>query len=263
MTATRIARPRSRRWPRPSPTVPTSSCPPSCSRDATSASTSDRSTSRWATTVEDSPAIAAVRKVTAGTGAVVPVSFFEAARPAYFNSVAVVEDGTCWASTGRPTSPTVPGTRRSSTSRPGNTGFKTWATRHGRIGVGICWDQWFPEAARAMALQGADLLLLPDGHRQRGGQPGRQRHLGHVAPGHGRPRRVQPRPRGGGQPDRHRGRPDLLRLVVHRRPPGAATRSGRPNTVETISATLDLDGPPPIGPGGGSSATGGPSSTAI
>ena len=44
---------------------------------------------------------------------------------------------------------------------PGDTGFKTWATRHGRIGVGICWDQWFPEAARAMALQGADLLLYP------------------------------------------------------------------------------------------------------
>jgi N-carbamoylputrescine amidase len=115
----------------------------------------------WATTAEDSPAIEAVRKVTAGTGAVVPVSFFEDARPAYFNSVAVVEDGHVLGFYRKAHIPDGPGYEEKFYFTPGNTGFRTWATRHGRIGVGICWDQWFPEAARAMALQGADLLLYP------------------------------------------------------------------------------------------------------
>jgi N-carbamoylputrescine amidase len=115
----------------------------------------------WATTPEESPAIAAIRRVTAGTGAVVPVSFFEDARPAYFNSVAVVEDGNVLGIYRKAHIPDGPGYEEKFYFTPGNTGFLTWATRHGRIGVGICWDQWFPEAARAMALQGADLLLYP------------------------------------------------------------------------------------------------------
>jgi N-carbamoylputrescine amidase len=115
----------------------------------------------WATTLEENPAIAAVRKVTAGTGAVVPVSFFEAARPAYFNSVAVVEDGSVLGIYRKAHIPDGPGYEEKFYFSPGDTGFRTWSTRHGRIGVGICWDQWFPEAARAMALQGADLLLYP------------------------------------------------------------------------------------------------------
>jgi N-carbamoylputrescine amidase len=115
----------------------------------------------WATTPEDNPAIAAVQKVTAGTGAVVPVSFFEAARPAYFNSVAVVEDGVVLGIYRKSHIPDGPGYEEKFYFNPGDTGFRTWPTRHGRLGVGICWDQWFPEAARAMALQGADVLLYP------------------------------------------------------------------------------------------------------
>jgi N-carbamoylputrescine amidase len=115
----------------------------------------------WATTPGDNLAIAAVRKVTAGTGAVVPVSFFEAARPAYFNSVAVIEDGVVLGIYRKAHIPDGPGYEEKFYFNPGDTGFKAWRTRHGRIGVGICWDQWFPEAARAMALQGADLLLYP------------------------------------------------------------------------------------------------------
>jgi N-carbamoylputrescine amidase len=115
----------------------------------------------WASTVEASPAVAAVRKVTTGTGAVVPVSFFEDARPSYFNSVAVVEDGAVLGVYRKAHIPDGPGYEEKFYFTPGNTGFRTWSTRHGRIGVGICWDQWFPEAARAMALQGADLLLYP------------------------------------------------------------------------------------------------------
>jgi N-carbamoylputrescine amidase len=115
----------------------------------------------WATTAEESPAIAAIQQVTAGTGAVVPVSFFEAARPVYFNSVAMVEDGRVLGIYRKSHIPDGPGYEEKFYFNPGDTGFRTWSTRHGRIGVGICWDQWFPEAARAMALQGADLLLYP------------------------------------------------------------------------------------------------------
>ncbi len=115
----------------------------------------------WAETVDDSRAVLAVQKVTAGTGAVVPVSFFEDARPAYFNSVAIVEDGAVLGIYRKAHIPDGPGYEEKFYFTPGNTGFRTWPTRHGRIGVGICWDQWFPEAARAMALQGADLLLYP------------------------------------------------------------------------------------------------------
>ena len=115
----------------------------------------------WASTVDESPAVLAVRKVTAGTGAVVPVSFFEDARPSYFNSVAMVEDGNVLGIYRKAHIPDGPGYEEKFYFTPGNTGFRTWSTRHGRIGVGICWDQWFPEAARAMALQGADVLLYP------------------------------------------------------------------------------------------------------
>lgn len=115
----------------------------------------------WATTLEDNPAVAAIQKVTAGTGAVVPVSFFEAARPAYFNTVAVVEDGEVLGIYRKSHIPDGPGYEEKFYFNPGDTGFRTWDTRHGRIGVGICWDQWFPESARAMALRGADLLLYP------------------------------------------------------------------------------------------------------
>jgi N-carbamoylputrescine amidase len=121
----------------------------------------DQSYFSWATTLEDNPAVAAVRKATAGTGAVVPVSFFEAALPAYFNSVAVVEDGEVLGLYRKAHIPDGPGYEEKFYFNPGDTGFRTWDTRHGRIGVGICWDQWFPEAARVMALQGADLLLYP------------------------------------------------------------------------------------------------------
>jgi len=115
----------------------------------------------WATTAEENPAIRAVCQLTAGTGVVVPVSFFEDARPSYFNSVAVVEDGDVLGIYRKAHIPDGPGYEEKFYFTPGNTGFRVWPTRHGTIGVGICWDQWFPEAARAMALQGADLLLYP------------------------------------------------------------------------------------------------------
>ncbi|MGA3146328.1 MAG: carbon-nitrogen hydrolase [Acidimicrobiales bacterium] len=115
----------------------------------------------WATAADENPAVIAVQKATKATGVVVPVSFFEAAPPSYYNSVAVVEDGAVLGIYRKAHIPDGPGYEEKFYFSPGNSGFRTWSTRHGRIGVGICWDQWFPEAARMMALQGADLLLYP------------------------------------------------------------------------------------------------------
>ena len=115
----------------------------------------------WATELKENPAVLAVQKATAGTGAVVPVSFFEYAPPVYFNSVAVIEDGEVLGHYRKSHIPDGPGYEEKFYFNPGDTGFRSWQTRHGCIGVGICWDQWFPEAARAMTLLGAELLLYP------------------------------------------------------------------------------------------------------
>lgn len=115
----------------------------------------------WATPLEENPAVEAVKKVTAGTGVVVPVSFFERAAPVYFNTVAMVEDGDVLGIYRKSHIPDGPGYEEKFYFSPGDTGFRAWHTRHGCIGVGICWDQWFPEAARAMTLLGAELLLYP------------------------------------------------------------------------------------------------------
>ncbi len=95
-------------------------------------------------------------------GVVLPVSFFERAGQAYFNSLAMIDaDGTRLGVYRKSHIPDGPGYEEKFYFNPGDSGFKTWRTRAGAIGVGVCWDQWFPEAARAMALQGADLLLYP------------------------------------------------------------------------------------------------------
>ena len=95
-------------------------------------------------------------------GVVLPVSFFERAQLAYFNSVAVIDaDGEILGVYRKSHIPNGPGYQEKNYFSPGDTGFKVWSTRYGRIGVGICWDQWFPESARAMALLGAELLFYP------------------------------------------------------------------------------------------------------
>jgi N-carbamoylputrescine amidase len=95
-------------------------------------------------------------------GVVLPVSFFERQRQAYFNSVAIIDaDGTLLGVYRKTHIPNGPGYQEKYYFSPGDTGFRVWNTAVGRIGVGICWDQWFPESARAMALQGAEMLLFP------------------------------------------------------------------------------------------------------
>jgi len=94
--------------------------------------------------------------------AVIPISFFERDGPRYYDSVAVADAGGEILGVYRKSHiPDGPGYQEKYYFRPGDTGFKAWKTRYGTIGVGICWDQWYPEAARAMVLAGAEVLLYP------------------------------------------------------------------------------------------------------
>jgi len=102
------------------------------------------------------------RSVARELGVVLPISFFERSGHAYFNSVAILDaDGTNLGVYRKSHIPNGPGYQEKNYFSPGDTGFMVWSTRYARLGVGICWDQWFPETARVMALQGAELLLFP------------------------------------------------------------------------------------------------------
>jgi N-carbamoylputrescine amidase len=117
---------------------------------------------KLARTVEDNPAVRHFSAVARELQVVLPISFFERAGPAYFNSIAILDaDGSRLGVYRKSHIPNGPGYQEKNYFSPGDTGFKVWPTRYARIGVGICWDQWFPEAARAMALAGAEVLLYP------------------------------------------------------------------------------------------------------
>lgn len=95
-------------------------------------------------------------------GVVLPVSVFEKAGQAFFNTVVIIDaDGEVLGHYRKSHIPDGPGYSEKFYFSPGDTGFKVWQTRYAKIGVGICWDQWFPECARAMALMGAELLFYP------------------------------------------------------------------------------------------------------
>ena len=108
------------------------------------------------------PCVKAMAPLAKELGVVIPVSIFERDGPLYFNSIVIVDaDGEALGVYRKSHIPDGPGYQEKYYFRPGDTGFKVWATRFGKIGVGICWDQWFPECARAMALMGADVLFYP------------------------------------------------------------------------------------------------------
>ncbi len=112
--------------------------------------------------VEAHPTLTRMSRLAKELGVVLPVSFFERANNAYFNSLMLIDaDGEPLGLYRKSHIPDGPGYQEKFYFNPGDTGFRVWDTRHGRIGVGICWDQWFPECARAMALQGADILFYP------------------------------------------------------------------------------------------------------
>jgi N-carbamoylputrescine amidase len=108
------------------------------------------------------PLIERFSSVAKELGVVLPISFFEEANNAFFNSIAIIDaDGTVLGVYRKSHIPDGPGYEEKFYFSPGDSGFKVWRTQHGTIGVGICWDQWFPECARVMALQGAEILLYP------------------------------------------------------------------------------------------------------
>jgi N-carbamoylputrescine amidase len=108
------------------------------------------------------PCVSALAPLAGELGIVLPISIFEREGPHYFNSLVMADaDGSLLGVYRKSHIPDGPGYMEKYYFRPGDTGFKVWDTRHGRIGAGICWDQWYPEAARAMALLGAEVLLYP------------------------------------------------------------------------------------------------------
>lgn len=108
------------------------------------------------------PMIASMARLAAELQVVLPVSFFERAEDAYFNSLAVIDaDGAVLGIYRKSHIPEGPGYEEKFYFSPGDTGFRVWQTKVGVLGAAICWDQWFPECARAMVLAGAEMLVYP------------------------------------------------------------------------------------------------------
>ncbi len=116
----------------------------------------------WARPFEKHPMLERMSRLAKQLSVVLPVSFFEQSGKTYFNSLAMIDaDGQQLGVYRKSHIPDGPGYQEKFYFSPGNSGFRVWETRFGKVGVGICWDQWFPEAARVMALQGAEILCYP------------------------------------------------------------------------------------------------------
>ena len=115
-----------------------------------------------ATSIESNTAVGHFQPIAKELGIVLPISFFEKKNQANYNSVAMIDaDGSILGIYRKTHIPDGPGYQEKFYFNPGDTGFRVWKTRYATLGVGICWDQWFPEAARCMALLGAEILLYP------------------------------------------------------------------------------------------------------
>ena len=112
--------------------------------------------------IDGHPTVTYFAQIARELNVVLPLSIFERANNAYFNTVVIVDaDGTTLGIYRKSHIPDGPGYSEKFYFAPGDTGFRVWPTRFGVVGVGICWDQWFPESARSMALLGADVILYP------------------------------------------------------------------------------------------------------
>lgn len=115
-----------------------------------------------ATTLEENPAVRELRKIAHDFRVVLPVSYYERVGNTTFNTVAVIDaDGSILGQYRKTHIPDDHFYQEKFYFTPGDTGFKVWDTAYAKIGIGICWDQWFPETARAMAVKGAELLFYP------------------------------------------------------------------------------------------------------
>lgn len=117
---------------------------------------------KYATELEQNRAVRHFRQLAKELQVVLPISFYEKKNYARYNSLAVINaDGEILGKYRKSHIPDGPGYEEKFYFNPGDTGFKVWNTRYAKIGVGVCWDQWYPEAARCMALMGAELLFYP------------------------------------------------------------------------------------------------------
>ena len=116
----------------------------------------------FATPVDENPAVKHFQKLAAELHVVLPISFYERDINVFYNTVAVIDaDGSVLGIYRKTHIPDDHYYQEKFYFTPGDTGFKVWDTKYARIGVGICWDQWFPETARGMAVQGAEILFYP------------------------------------------------------------------------------------------------------
>lgn len=117
---------------------------------------------QWARPYADHPMLARMQALAAQLQVVLPVSFFERAGQGYFNSLAIIDaDGSALGYYRKTHIPDGPGYQEKYYFTPGDNEFRVWQTRYATIGAAICWDQWFPEVARSLCLQGAELLFYP------------------------------------------------------------------------------------------------------
>ncbi len=124
--------------------------------------TEDESLFANARPVDEHPTVLAMRRLAAELGIFIPTSFFEADGPHHYNSLAMIGDkGAVMGVYRKSHIPDGPGYEEKFYFRPGNTGFKTWKTPSATLGIGICWDQWYPETARSLMLMGAEILFYP------------------------------------------------------------------------------------------------------
>ena len=116
----------------------------------------------YATELEQNKAINHFKEIAKELKVVLPISFYEKKNYARYNALAVIDaSGEILGTYRKSHIPDGPGYEEKFYFNPGDTGFKVWNTRYGKIGVGVCWDQWYPEAARCMALMGAEILFYP------------------------------------------------------------------------------------------------------
>lgn len=116
----------------------------------------------YASEADENMAILHFQKIAKELGVVLPISFYEKKNNARYNALAVIDaDGEVLGVYRKSHIPDGPGYEEKYYFNPGDTGFKVWKTKFGKIGVGICWDQWYPEAARCMVLMGAEILFYP------------------------------------------------------------------------------------------------------
>ena len=116
----------------------------------------------YARSLEEDEAVNHFKKVAAELEVVLPISFYEKDVNVFYNTTAVIDaDGSVLGIYRKTHIPDDHYYQEKFYFTPGDTGFKVWDTRYGKIGIGICWDQWFPETARGMAVQGAEILFYP------------------------------------------------------------------------------------------------------